>query len=278
MAESDVRAAATQARDGGSIELRIEGAHGSITLRRFLDMMGDALTILRDLDSAIAADPRGTLDWYVTDLHSSDLIATVEQRPMRGKLAPHAGLVATTFVSGLNTLQEGATIPPYFSLVGLKAVEKLTGRIGTNGATGFRAIALGTSVTARVDRGARSNVDRVLAPRYKARGSVTGKLEMISVHRGRHFNIYELRTHRAIRCSFREDQFDESRGALGTAVVASGLVYRNANGDAIRLDVDAIRPWPLAASVPRVDEIFGIDPDFTGDDSTEGFLAAMRSR
>lgn len=268
----------TQARDGGSIELRVEGAHGSITLRRFLDMLGDALTILRDLDSAIAADPRGTLDWYVTNLHSSDLTAIVEQRPRRGKLAPHAGLVATTFVSGLNELQEGATIPPYFSLAGLKAVEKLTGRIGTNGATGFAAVALGTSATARVDRGARSNVDRVLAPRHKARGSVTGKLEMISVHRGRHFNIYELRTHRAVRCSFSEDQFDHARDALGSAVVASGLVYRNANGDAIRLDVDTIAPWPLAATVPRVDDIFGIDPDFTGDESTDQFLAAVRSR
>jgi hypothetical protein len=277
VAES-IASASIQRPDGiNTIELRVEGSHGEITLRRFLGMMGEALAVLRDLDSAIAADPRGSLEWYVTNLHASDLTATIEQRPKPGKMGDHGSLVASTFVRGLDTLQHEATQPPYMSESGLKAIGKLSSNIGVNGATGFRAVAVGAQVSARVDREAGANVRRVLAPRFKARGSVTGKLEMIQVHRGRTFNIYGSRNHRAVRCSFREDLLEDAKAFLGDLVIASGIVHRNARGDALRLDVETIVSL-TTASVPRVDQIYGIDPNFTGDQTTAEYLAELRGR
>lgn len=276
MAES-VALRAVAVEPTSPIELRIEGPAGSITLGRFLEMMGSALSVLKDLDSAIAADPRGTVDWYVTRLHSSDLTAVVEPRAKQGKTERYAPQIASAFTRGLETLQREAVIPPYFSEMGIRAVGKISKGISANGVTGFRATALRANTSARIDAAAHPHTERVLSPRYQAFGSITGKLEMISVHRGRTFNIYESRTHRAVKCTFAEELFEPVKAALGKAVIARGLLARNENGDPIRLNVRKLLPWPLTAQ-PRIDDIYGIDPQFTGDLSTKDYLAEIRAR
>jgi hypothetical protein len=138
------------------------------------------------------------------------------------------------------------------------------------------AKAVESGQVARIDREAKPHVDRVLAPRYTALGSVTGRLEMISVHLRPKFNVYDIRTRRAVQCRFQPEQLDSVKDALGKTVVVTGKIQRNVNGDALRLDVDEIMRWPLAESIPGIEQIYGIDPDFTGRDTTEEHLAMVR--
>jgi len=258
-----------------TVELRVRGTPGGISLKSFLDMMTACLSALRDLDGAISHQAGGTLEWYVKGLHSSDLTATIDPHPKKGLAGDYGPAIVRSFVGGLGQIQREAVIPPYFSPGTLRSVGRIAKGFGGNGATSFRVTLLGTGSVATIDREARPHIETLLAPRYHALGSVVGRLDMISVHRGNHFNLYGLRTNKGVLCKFDPDHLQAAKDALGSTVVATGRVHRNVNGDAIRLEVDEIRPWPLAGRLPAVDEIYGSDPGFTGDLTTEEFLAEV---
>lgn len=255
--------------------LQVEAAHATVPLRSLLDMLGSVLALIRELDSAITGDSRGTMEWVVVDLHASDLTAVIEQRPRRGPAHGSGGQVARLLAGGFGQLQDGGTIPPYFSDVSLHRVESITSKLPAAGA--FSVTAAAARTTGRVDVKVRERVRHLLAPTYTAIGSVMGRLEMISVHRGQRFTIYEQRTGRAVRCSPGSVGFELVKESLGALVLASGEIRRNASGDPLTLSVDSIERWP-STRIPSLDELYGSDPAFTGDLTIDERVAEVRGR
>jgi hypothetical protein len=97
----------------------------------------DWLGILRDLDSGISGQPRGSLDWTVTDLSKGSLIVEVESRT---KLADKnfGPQVAEAVVIGLERVEQQGTSPPYLSERGMEKARHLVRLIGRDGTSGSR--------------------------------------------------------------------------------------------------------------------------------------------
>jgi hypothetical protein len=260
------------------VRLKLEGEPGQIPLRAFVDILNRARYILSDLDSAISENPRGSLEWYIADLGIGSAVAEIEARPRDPKGDSRLALmVATNFVTGLDFVEQGEQMPPYFSDVDLGRVRAIAQRLGKPGAKVLEAAHLdGGKKVATVSEKAAVNVSKLLEPRSKTIGSVAGKLEVISVHGPPRFNVYDVLTKRAVRCRFEADRLSEVAAALGRKVVVTGIVHRNANGDPIRVERPELRVLPDDAELPTTADLVGLVPDLTGDLSAEEHIRRLR--
>lgn len=261
------------------VRLKIDGEHGDVTLRSFVDILKRAQLILGDLDSAISEDPRGSLEWYITDLEVGSAIAVIEPRP-KGKRTDDrvALMVGANFVQGLKTVEEGETIPPYFSDVDMGRVRAIAQRLGKPGAKVLEVAHLnGGQIAATMTQQSGLNVARLLEPATSGIGSVVGKLEVISVHGPPRFNVYDSATKRAVRCRFDSERLDEVAAALGKRVSVTGIVHRNANGDPLRVERPELRLLPDDAELPTTRDLIGLVPDLTDGLSAEEHVRRLRN-
>ena len=263
------------------LELSIEGEPGQITLVSFVGVMARATRILEDLDSAISERPKGALDWYIEDLSIGSAVAVIESRTTRPDVdADRLGrMVGANFIGGLDVIERKGEMPPYFSeqdLGHVRAISSFLRRTGSHGlkATQFNGDAADL-VRTTLSQNAASNVAKILKPHFKAIGSVTGKLEVISVHREPKFNVYDVVTKKAVSCRFDRGRLDEVKAALGRRVSVTGIVYRNANGDPIKVERPELRVLPT--TTPGVRDLIGLVPDMSGEDSAEEYIRKLRN-
>lgn len=255
--------------------LKLDGEIGTIRLRTFLSVLGNALDALAAVDSGISKTATGSVDWYVTDLKVASLGAVVMPRPKRNQTTEFVPSIQQTYVAGLRQLQTGEGMPPYFTDYALKKIDSAAQRLAKEDVGGLHVEDLPRHEAATVNVLTHAAVTKILAPVYRGIGSVTGTLEMINLHGTPTFNVYERRSKRAVRCKFSDQQKEAIKAALGHPVIVRGIVNRNAKGDPVsveRVEVEVITP---AGHVPA-STIFGIDPDFTGSETSVEYLARLR--
>lgn len=100
---------------------------------------------------------------------------------------------------------------------------------------------------------------------------------MINLRRGAHkVSLYDEETRRAVGCRFPDRLFTTVKEALGHRVRALGEITRDRRGQVLRVDIERIETLPDMPSVPSVDDLLGIAPWYTGEQSTEDFLRSVR--
>lgn len=260
------------------LRLHVEGERGTILFKNLVETFSYSLAVLKELDSAISEEPRGALDWFVRDLSANgNLVAEIIALPKSGKYEDKSKQVALRFVDGLGVIEREPGVPPFFSEGALSNVEKLANLLGKGGAMGFGARQIGVRTQARITHRAAINAGQAIKPVFSAVGSVTGMLEAINLHGRPKFNVYEAVTGSAVRCSFDRDKHLELiRRGLGKRVRACGVIYRNARGDALRLDMQDLDILPQDRELACVRDIYGIDPDFTGSQSSDEYVRWLR--
>jgi len=258
--------------------LTIEGKPGEVTLDAFVGVLRRSQLILAGLDSAISAQPRGSLEWVIRDLEISSAVAVVESRPKVPEADErHAVVVGANFVTGLQTIDTGETLPPYFSELDLGRVRQIAGLVKKTGSEHFKAAEEnGSQRSATVSAETAAKVTHLLRPRYKTIGSVTGKLEVISIHGPAQFNVYEDRTKRAVRCRFEKERLEEVVRFMDRRVTVTGIVHRNANGDPLRVERPEIRELE-DSELPTTRDLVGLVPELTGELSAEEHVRRLRN-
>jgi hypothetical protein len=264
-----------------ALRLHVEGEHNDVALDAFVDVLKRAQLILRELDSAISGNPRGKLDWKIVELGINSADAVIEAAPPEDDERLPL-LVSTSFVSGIQTIEQGEVMPPYFSEMAVKRVGQISRKVGRGGVTGFEAeIRNGQTGPvsppqhAELTSRAASSVAQLLAPKYSAYGSVIGTLGQINVQRGLTFNVYEGLSKRAVKCKFEDEQFEAVKEALRRRVIVSGTVERNESGEPLRVnepELVAIPEDEIATS-----EISGLDPDMTGGLPVADYVRTLRA-
>lgn len=258
-----------------TVRLKLEGEPKSIPLRVFLTAIQNELKILSDLDTAISGEPNGTLDWFVTEMRVASLEVVTESRPKSDyrDIGPE---VSKGIVASLEEIENRGATPPYLSHTGMQSVKRLLGTVGKGKASGLLMASPSENVQISVTSKASENVRQLLPIRYHSLGSVEGKIEMINIHGGSRFVVYDARTRRAITCKFDSKVWmDLVKNALGRRVNISGMVHANTRGEPLRVDIDDIRVLRSKEELPSIDDIAGIDPDFTGNRSTADYLRSM---
>jgi hypothetical protein len=115
------------------LEVKIEGERGTISLETFVAVAHNTFDILADLDSAISSYPKGSLEWFVTDVSFGSLTVAIESKS-RFKDIDYSEKVAETFVDGLVHIERERTTPPYFSDYDLRKAQDIAKRLRKDGA------------------------------------------------------------------------------------------------------------------------------------------------
>jgi hypothetical protein len=265
------------------LELKVEGKPGEISLESFSTVIKNAFDILTNLDSAISAEPRGSLDWFVTEVAYGSLVVTIEARP-RARLdgvsrrIDVSSRVVESFVGGFEHIRRQRTIPPYFSDYDLKKAQAIANVLRRGGATAVVLRDIEQQSRATIEPDISPDLTQMLSVRYQENGSVEGKLEMVSVHATPRFTVYHAISLHAVRCKFDPAIYLERvRNALGRRVTVTGQVHFNYKHEPIRVDIEEVDILPGEGELPTPSELRGMSPDFTGDLTTEEYLRRLRS-
>ena len=263
-----------------SLRLHVEGEHNDVGLDAFVDVLKRAQLILRELDSAISGNPKGKLTWKIVDLGINSADAVIEAAPPKDDERLPL-LVGTSFVGGLQTIEQGESMPPYFSELAVRRVGQISRKVGRSGVTGFE-VELRNGQTdsiapqkAELTSRAVGSIAHLLAPKYSAYGSVTGMLGQINVRRNLTFNVYDALTKRAVKCKFDDEQFEPVRDALRRRVIVSGIVERNESGEPLRVNEPDLTVLPEETVLTS--QIQGLVPDMTGGLASADHVRQLRA-
>ncbi len=257
------------------VHLTIQGSLGIISLRTLVAALESELQMLRDLDAGISGEKRGTLDWVVSKVEDGSIEVGVESHS-RIEGTDLGQQVATTMVRNLADIELGRATPVFLSERGIKAAKTMVNTIGRDGAVGL-AVSTPALDPVELTASAAVNVRALTAVWDRSIGSVEGRLEAISIHRGTRFTVYRSLNNRAVTCLFgRHKTIDEVTPFLGKRVHVSGVIYYNRFGDPFRMEVENIRRLRDRSELPSIAEITGMAPDFTAELSTEEYLQELR--
>lgn len=115
-------------------------------------------------------------------------------------------------------------------------------------------------------------------PPDRVPSSVEGELVQVSFAQNPIFGIRDRVTGSLVSCNFDEDRFfGVVQSALKARVLVSGTVTYRTDGTPTNItDVDEIRVFPPDDELPSIDDVAGIDPDFTGGLSSEEWVRRQR--
>jgi len=263
-----------------ALRLHVEGEHNDVALDAFVDVLKRAQLVLRELDSAISGNPKGKLNWKIVELGIASADAVIEAAPPEDDERLPL-LVGTSFVGGIQTIERGEMMPPYFSEIAVKRIGQISRRVGRGGVTGFEAEIRNGQATpvapqrAELTSRAVGSIAHLLAPKYSAYGSVMGTLGQINVQRSLTFNVYDALSKRAVKCKFEDEQFEMVREALRCRVIVSGVIERNESGEPLRVNEPELTVLPLK-EVPT-SEIQGLVPDMANGIPSGEYIQQLRT-
>jgi hypothetical protein len=240
------------------------GTADRISLNTFIDSLRNFLGILRDFDTVLSEDRRGSIDWEVTVLQkSSPPVIGVTPSVRRLSKADLSEAVESQFIQNtqsLNSKGERNQYMPDSALFRLKAIARQTKKTGpmavyVNGDRIERTETQISQVTLK-------NVRELTDVKFTGFGSIRGNLDSISVHKGDEFRVWDKISGKPVRCSFERDIEGRVKDCLRKQVLVSGIIKSNSAGLPIAMDVQDLNPAE-AVSLPSLEQVSGLVDDFT---------------
>ena len=258
------------------LALTIKGMLGAISLESFVTVINNSFDILKDLDSVISRQPRGSLDWVIERVSADSIGIEIESKARDPKI-DYGRKVAEVYSDGIEIIRSEGITPPYFSDYCLRRVWEVAKVLRGDGANALEIRDLIRHKSTEFDAQIAATTSQLMSYSYQSFGSVEGTLEMISIHKPARFNVYHSISLRAVRCNLRAEDIERVRDNLGRRVVVSGLVSYNAKDEPKSIVVEELEVIPREDELPTIDEFVGSDPNYTGDITTEEYIRSMRS-
>jgi hypothetical protein len=263
------------------IEVVVDGARREVEVARYTRALTDTVWLLQHIDRlAFQEAPR--LQWAISDTTSNGVFrAKLTPRTIPNKRpAASAHVPPQALVDGLVSLTSRAEIPDLFSEQSVHRVDKLGELKG-----GIRGIELApisengsVGEHVRVDEALREHARSAIAPQETSTGSVSGLLDVLNARqkKGLRGSIYNPRSRHAVTCLIPLDRVNDVTGAFGHRVLVGGPLTRNEVGQVIRIELVDLEILADDFRVPTVDDILGIDAQWTGGLSTDEYLERVR--
>jgi hypothetical protein len=240
------------------------GNADKITLNGFIECLRGFLGVLQDLDAALANDKSGSAIWEVTFLRKGSPPIVGITPAQRHRDRPNLGeAVEAQFIDGVTALTirgDRGDLISDSALLRLKKVAAQTKRIGSHAVyvNGAGELHRETAITETTFR----NVAELTDPRYSAFGSIVGKLEAISVHKGDEFRVWDRATGRPVTCKFSTEWEEGIKKLLRQTVTVSGTIHANSQGTPISLDLEGLDAF-AESTLPSIREMSGLVENFT---------------
>lgn len=237
---------------------------------RFFLLGHDLLVLLDELSDVPVA-------WQITSLATGSALATIA--PPEGQ--PEEAVVLRLAYSSLASVQGGGALPDTWSPDAVRVAHRfvehgqpLDGegdwappQLRLIGGTGMQA----PSVELTTELGEQLAVLQPFERRMP--GSVRGQLVGLNVSRGNRASL-RLPSKRIVRVGFETSLRDDLKDALYQEVELRGLLKQDGEGRVFHVRAEEISP--LAKPEVRWSDLFGIDPEFTGDLTTSEYLGVNR--
>lgn len=238
------------------LDLKIEAPRNMVPAEAFADVVKGIVAILHHLQSAHPS--KRQITWYITDLRMGSIEATMTAED----ISTESFDVGTEFVKGLQSAEEGRSLPEYFSLANVKRLTQLAKPLSIPGVEYIQArVSMnGTSVEARATKVIKTNLERLQMPRRRSIGSITGVLDTISTRVPAKFQVLDPVSRRPVSCEFPEGQVESIKDALSHRVTVSGVIVRNVSGQPLRIEDGQ---FEILDAAPPLTNLIGIDPDYT---------------
>jgi hypothetical protein len=241
------------------LRLELEPA-ARLTLGQLSRIEEIVAALIREVGGAVVDGDPDSVRWYVESITSAS--------PIRFELRPEPATDAVAYskmpevvhavAGGLAQLELHAERPPFFTDRALERAADLVDQLGR----GLPAIRVGNA-TAPVPLTARlkANVTEVLGERrfVESFGTVEGRLETVSVHDRRYFNVYDELTGERIECHFGGDLTPSDVGrAVGRRVAVTGLIRSRTTGEIVSVQAEDLYVFPDPENLPSADDVLGI--------------------
>lgn len=240
-------------------------------LDAFLQALQNTFDMLRDIDAAVSSKPQGTIVWRIAHLSVSSAVATLDADSVLED-ADFSDEVVRAYTKGLEQIEQGPTIPPFFTEDTLEKAKRLVSTIRgevtkiTIQAQGIRPVAITQRVAA--------NVDELIGPQYEAYGSIEGMLETLSVHGRPHFTIYDVLTRRGVQCLIPQGLVSKAHSAFQKRVAVSGKIKYTRRGKPVSISAEDLRVLREKHELPQAKDIEGID--LTGGTDPTEYIRRLR--
>jgi hypothetical protein len=241
---------------------------------RKIDAMRDSL---RATDRVISQGEQ-LFDYLIVGLsHSSPSTIEIEPVPLEMEALDKRESFLDTYYTTLVGIQETGTIPSGFGYADLQSFKRLEPQEQTIP----EVIISRNGDEVRLAGDWAAKVDTILGPDRYAIGSATGMLQQINVHgKNQKFTIYPTFGEPELRCRF-DKRDSELRGKVVRAIdryvrVFGTLHYKAGSWHPHAIDITDITAFPPESELPTLDDLFGIAPGATGDDSVEDFVRKVR--
>lgn len=248
---------------------------GDVRFDDFIKQLAAIRRTLSEVDEDISKSTKPSVYYRVVDLrHQSPATIELEGVSLREESEVTPELVLSSFVGGINAVQEGREPEVSFSYSTLQSIKELVSFVGDK-VTGLTISQNGTSLA--LSKTISSQIDEILGQDRISSGSAKGKLDQINLHSGNVFTIYPILGGK-IRCVFPNELLEEVQAALGRYVTVSGrLKYKKLYKHPYEVQVQKIKVHPGDEDLPKLSDLWGLAPDVLEGKSVEDYIWELRN-
>ncbi len=261
------------------IYIKVDGHQGILTPGTLLNAIKYFWDFLRDLDSAIAGDPMGTVYWHIEHLSKDSPAVIAFQGQSRLAARDYVSEIEDECIEGVKAINEMGERRRNYSDAALNKVLKLaklhTIRNPRDRVDELTIASNGNKV--EVGKITIDRIDELRSARYYSQGSVVGNLDSITVHQGSEFRVWEEVLGRAVTCRFPKEKLEDVKGVLGKRVLVFGQLQANDKGLPTSIIVEGIEPYPEESELPTIEEMSGLVDNLTGGLSMSEYIEEIRS-
>lgn len=243
----------------GDSELHLIIHDTDVPMARLLKIQETFLVFLHELGKSMADTSRDPVEWIVRRTEHGSLDLALDTQAISDK-TPAELLPAIKHAAalGLRVLDGGATRPEFYTDRVLEAARDFAALADEDVPIRVGDAAGALPVTPAL----RLHIEQLLTAPITVTGTVEGRLESVTVHDKRAFNIFDPLTHERIQCHFgNRIKVAEIAQAIERRVLVTGKIRYRESGEIASVVADELSVVPLDKDLPSADEVRGIMAD-----------------
>ncbi len=262
---------------GKTIPIQLEGDpadDGHVRLTDFIQQLEAVANALKHTERLISHSEERSLNYRIVDLsHSSPATVVIEAIPQK----PDADVSDRTvkrFLTTMRMIEKKGRVPHDIDLDALQAYRQLGSVLDKHVSelsfkNGKRQIS--------IDKEFKHKVDHIIGPDELVEGSICGTLEWLNIHNTNRFNIYPTVGPAKVVCDFPHRIREKVKLGIDRYVRVFGkLRYKKRDDFPYGMIVDDLDTLPPENELPTLDDLRGIAPDATGNQTAEEFVESLR--
>jgi len=255
------------------IGIQIAGKNNKISANVFAKSLTSFLDLLKDVDSTVSKQSKGSVRWEVAALQKNSPAVIELTGVSKTKEMDYSDAIQESLIDGLEQLTERAEQPNFYSYSALRKAHRMAAL-----SKDVRFLSVFTStrrmmITERVSQ----NVDYLMATGSKSLGSVRGSLDAVMVHAGHEFRVWSPKWKRPITCYFDKTMLSDVARHLKQEVEVIGEVHRNQKGEPVIVKVSQFLALEPTSISPRIEDLCGMLSNVYGGKDLKGYLEELRN-